>query len=212
MDLHAGVTALEAVHSQSNAGTINCPTLHRQGQGGAAAAGTGNGKDAFFLRVDIDEGTTLQHGKVNIRCTQHANFFIHSDNHFQWRMWDTAISQQSKRIGNCNTIVTTQSGSLGIHKFSVMGNIQSLSLHIDGAICIFFANHVHMSLKNHRGMILHATSSGPKQNHVVAVILNIAQIMFLGKSNQVITDHFRISGAVGNPTDFFKICKYIGRL
>ena len=51
-----------------------------------------------------------------------------------------------------------------------------------------------------------------EEDHIIIFILNILQVMFLGKRNQVIGNHLGIPGTVGNGTDLFKITKYVGRL
>ena len=93
-----------------------------------------------------------------------------------------------------------------------MHHIQAIGLHIQGAACVFFADHIHVTLQNNRVMILITASTILEDDHIVNFVLNIAQISCLGKVNQIITDCLCVPGAVGDSTDFFKKSKYRSRI
>ena len=127
-------------------------------------------------------------------------------------MRDGFVSQKCQTVGNSNTIITAQSGALGINTTAIMGDVQTVHIHIQRAVCILFANHVHMALEDHRGMAFHAAGTFTEENDVIIFILNILQVMLLRKGNQIIRDHLGVLGSVGDGTDFFKIAEYGCRL
>jgi hypothetical protein len=94
---------------------------------------------------------------------------------------------------------------------AVVLHIQTVGLHIDGAVGILITDHVHMALQDHRSMILHAAGTFLEKDNVVVFILNIADIMLLGKGHQIIGDLLGVAGAMGNGAEFFKIAKYVCR-
>ena len=205
VNLHTGVTALQALHHQADTGTVNGPALHRQSQVGSGTAGAGYGEHPFIVGVQVDEGTAPKPGKVNIRSAEHSRFLVHGDNHFQRGVRNGLVRQQSHGKSHRNAVVSSQGGALGEHPLSVMGHIQSFGLHINGAVCILLAYHIHMPLEHHRGMILIPGRPLLEQQHIVERILNIGNPLFLGKGYQIVADGLGIAGAVGNGTQGLKI-------
>ena len=93
-----------------------------------------------------------------------------------------------------------------------MGYIQTFGCHIDGAIRILFADHVHMTLDDYRLVILVTLGGITKEDHIIEFILDIAQVVGLGKVHQVVGNHLSVIRAMGNGTNFFKITEYSLRL
>ena len=207
MDLHAGVTTLQILHHQTDTRTIDGLTRNRNTDGGASATSTGNGKDTLFLRVDVQQHSTLQHGQIDSCSTIHTGLLVHSDHQFQGRMDNGAISCEGHSKSHGNTIVTTPGSAIGKNIIAVMGDIQALSIHIDGAIHILFTDHIHMTLDDHRGMILHAAGTGDENDDIVQRILDIFQALLLRKVHQVVADDLGIARAMGHGANFFKITK-----
>ena len=174
VDLHTGMAALQPVHHQPDAGAVDAPPFLRQIDGCPGAAGAGNGEDAFILRVQIDEGSALQHGKINSGSTQHTHLFVGGDDHFQRRMGNGGVVQQCQRISNGNAVVTAQGSTLGEDTAAVMGHIQTLHSHINGAGCILFADHIHMTLEDHGRMVPIAAGTFLENDDVIHFILNIS--------------------------------------
>ena len=212
MDLSTGVSTLQAIHSQTDARTVDCTALHIQRNGCAAAAGAGNGEHTLVFRVQIDQLLALKHAQVNAGSAIHAGLFIHSDDHFQRRMGNGSISHQGHGVSKGNAVIAAEGCSLGRNAVAIMGHIQTFGSHINGAIGILLADHIHMALQDHRLMVLHAAGAVLKDDHIVQIILNITQTMLLCKADQIVTDHLGVAGAVGNGADFFKISKYRSRL
>ena len=212
VDLHTGMTALEAIHHQADAGAIDGTALAGQGDGSGCAAGAGNGKDALFLGVDVDEGTALQLMQVCHSSAQHTDLLVHSDDDFQRRMRNGGVSQQSQRKSDGDAVIAAQGGALGVDILTVVGHIQALGGHIDGAVSILLADHIHVALNDDGIVILVTAGAFLEQDNVVGLVLDIAQAVFLGEAHQIIADDLGVAGAVGHGADLFKIFKDCGRL
>ena len=212
MNLHTGMSALQAIHRQLHAGAIDCSTLNGHGNGASGTAGAGNGEHTLLLGVDVNQGTSLKFGQVDAGGTFHAGLLIHGNDHLQRRMGNGLVCQDGQCISQSNAIIAAQGRPLGEHIAAIVRHIQALGLQIDGTVLILFANHVHMALDNHRGMILHAAGAFLEHNHVVQLILHIPDSMLLGKGHQIVADGLGIARSVRDGTDFLKISKYCRRL
>ena len=93
-----------------------------------------------------------------------------------------------------------------------MCHIQALLGHVDGTVGILFADHVHVSLQNHRLVVFHAAGAVCKQDHIVQGILHIAQVVFPGKGHQIVADLLGVAGTMGHGADLLKIAKHCLRL
>ena len=69
-----------------------------------------------------------------------------------------------------------------------------------------------MALDDHRFVILEARGCIAKEDDIVEFILDVAQVVGLGKGHQVIGDHPGVIRAMGNGANFFKIAEYSLRL
>ena len=127
-------------------------------------------------------------------------------------MGNGVVRQQRQSVGNGNAVVAAEGGAFGEHKLIVMSDIQPLLLHVQRAVHVLFAHHIHVPLQDHRSMILHAAGAVPKEDHVVCRVLNVPQSILFGKIHQIIGYFLRIPGTVGNGADFLKIMKNRGRL
>ena len=208
MDFRAGMATAQAVHTQADARTVNCVSGSLQTDGCPGTTCAGNGKYPLLLGIQIDHGSALEHGNINGIGTQQAHFLVHGDNYFQRRMGNGFVRQQSHSKGNCNSVIAAQGRTLCEDRHLIMGDIQSLGSHVQLAVRVLIADHIHVSLKNHRCMVFHTTGAISKQNHIVYFILNVLQALLFGKRDQIVTDHFGIPGAMGNRAQLFKITKY----
>ena len=211
MDVRAGMAALQAVHRQADAGAIDRPALHRQSDAGGTAAGTGHGEHALGFGVQIDECPALELGQIDCRGTQQADLLLRGHDHFQRRVGNGIVRQQSQRHSGGNAVIAAQSGAPGVNAGAVVGHVQALRRHINGAGGLLLADHIDMALQNHRGMILHAAGARGKEDNIVHFVLNIAKVMRLRKSNQIVGELLCVPGAVGNGADFFEIAKHCRR-
>ena len=212
MDLHTGVSALQAVHHQPHTGAVNSSALNRQSDLTAAAAGAGHSKDTLILGVDVNESPASQVGQVDTLSSEHTRFLVHGDDHLQRRMGNILVSQQRQRISDSDTVIAAQRCTLGKHKLAVMGHIQAVGIHIDGAVGILFADHIHMPLQDNRRVILHTAGAIAENDHIIKFVLLIPQTVGLGKIHQKITDPFGIAGAMGDGADLLKVEKHGRRL
>ena len=89
-----------------------------------------------------------------------------------------------------------------------MTDVQTIGIHVDRAVSILLADHIHVALQDHGKMILHTAGSLSKEDDVVGFILNIAKSLLLGKGDNVVADGLGVMGAVGNGTKLLKIFKY----
>lgn len=55
-------------------------------------------------------------------------------------------SRMGQGIGDGNAVITAQGGSLGKDAASIMGHVQTIHSHIQGAAGVLFADHIHMAL------------------------------------------------------------------
>jgi hypothetical protein len=60
-------------------------------------------------------------------------------------------------------------------------------------------------------MVFQATGAFLEDDHVVALILDIAQTLILGIRNQVVRNQLGVFRAMGNGAKFFKVSEYRGR-
>ena len=127
-------------------------------------------------------------------------------------MRDGTIGQKSQCIGQGNTIITAQSRSFRKDTAAIMHHIQALVLHIDITVFILLTDHVHMPLKDNRICILQTASAILENDNIVQIILLITKIVFLCKADQIVADQLRITGAMRDRTNFFKISKHTCRL
>ena len=198
----------QTIHHQTDTGTIDGTAVHLQRQSCPGTACTGDGEDAFILGIQIDQRFALQHAHIYDIGTQHTNLFVHCNDHFQGRMGNALIRQQRHGIGNGNAVVAAQCCAAGKDIGAVMTDVQTIGIHVDCAVSILLADHIHMALQDHGRMILHTAGSLSKEDDVVGFILNIAKSLLLGKGDNVVADGLGVMGAVGNGTKLLKIFKY----
>ena len=212
VDLNAGVAALETINSQTDAGAVDSTALASQGDGSGSTTCAGNGEDALFLGIDVDQGAALQIVQVDDRSAQHANLLVNGDDDFQRRMGNGGVGHQSQSKGNGNAIVAAQSGALGVDIAAIVGDIQALGGHIDGAVGILLADHVHVALDDDGIVILVAAGAILENDHIVGLVLAVAQAVLLGVVHQIVADGLGVAGAMGNGADLLEIFKDSGRL
>ena len=181
VDLHTGVTALQAFHRQADARSVHRTAGGGQRDGSGSATGAGDGEDTLLLGVQVQKGASLQHGKVDHIRAQHTDLLVHSDDHLKCRMRHGGVCQDRQGISHSDTVIAAQSGTTGKNIFAVMGHIQAIGVHVDGTVLVLFAHHVHMPLEDHRRMVFIAGCGITEEDHIVGFVLDIAQAVSLGK-------------------------------
>ena len=146
VDLRAGMAALQAVHAEPDAGAVNRLPLCGQADGRGRAAGTGHGENPLILGIQIDHRPAFQFGQVDDIRAQHPDLLVHGDDDLQRRMGNGVVRQQRQSVGNGNAVVAAEGGAFGEHKLIVMSDIQPLLLHVQRAVHVLFAHHIHVPL------------------------------------------------------------------
>ena len=82
-------------------------------------------------------------------------------------MGDISGFQQRQTIGNGDAVVTTQSGATGEQINAIVGQVQTVSLKVDGTVLVLLTDHVHMTLDDNGGMILVSRSAVFPDDHIV---------------------------------------------
>ena len=61
-------------------------------------------------------------------------------------MGNGVVRQQRQSVGNGNAVIAAEGGAFGEHKLIVMSDIQPLLLHVQRAVHVLFAHHIHVPL------------------------------------------------------------------
>ena len=120
--------------------------------------------------------------------------------------------QQGQCIGHSHTVIPAQGSTPCKNVGTIVGQVQAVVLKVNGTVRLLLANHIHMALENHWGMVLIPRGARLEDHHIVPLVLPEAEASLLGKPDQVIADGLCIPGAVGNGTDFLKKTKHACRL
>ena len=212
MDLRAAVAACQAVHVDVDALALSLVDGDGKGQTGGSAAGTADGEDSLSLGITVDENPALQERGVQGGRALHADLLVHGENALQGRMRNVVRLQNGQRVGHGNAVVAAQSGVLRPDVFPVRAQRQGVLAEVDGALLGLLRHHIHVTLEDHRGVMLIAGGAVLVDDHVMDLVLHAAQAVLPGKAHQVVADLFGIPGAVGNLADFLKVIQCPFRL
>ena len=97
--------------------------------------------------------------------------------------------------------------TLGEDIIAVMGNVQTVSLEIDGALRVLLADHVHVALDDNGLVVLIALGGRSEEDDVVQLVLDIADALLFGKGDQIIGDDLGVAGAVGHGAQLLEIAE-----
>lgn len=128
----------------------------------------------------------------------HAGLLVHGDEDFNGWVGNGGVLQQGHGIGHGDAVVAAQSGPTGKDKLVVVGQVQGLLGHIHGAVRVLLADHVHVALEQHRGVVLIAGGSRLEPENVPHRVLDDTNAVAFGKFFQIIADGFDIPGAMRN--------------
>ena len=198
VDLRAGVTA----HQTGDGDLQHRGAEGTAGYGQAAVspgtAGTADGENALVLGVHIQHPAALQHGDVQPLGAVHAGFLVHGEDGLDGRVGQGIIVQNGHGHGHGNAVVAAQGGAPGGNGVALQHQVQALDSHVLGAAGLLFADHVHVTLEDHRLRRLIAGGGVPEDHHVVQLVLDIPQAPGLGKIHQPVADGFGVAGTVGD--------------
>ena len=162
------------------------------------AAGTADGENSLVLGVHIQHPAALQHGDVQPLGAVHAGFLVHGEDGLDGRVGQGGIVQDGQGHGHGDAVVAAQGGALGGNGVALQHQVQALDSHVLGAAGLLFADHVHVTLEDHRLRRLIAGGGILEDHHIVQLILDIPQAPGLGKVHQPVADGLGVAGTVGN--------------
>ena len=113
-------------------------------------------------------------------------------------MGQGGIVQDGQGHGHGDAVVAAQGGALGGNGVPLQHQVQALDSHVLGAAGLLFADHVHVTLEDHRLRRLIAGGGIPEDHHVVQLVLDIPQATGLGKVHQPVADGLGVAGTVGD--------------
>ena len=212
VDLHAGMTADQALEDDAAEDAPGRLIVHRHMAGGPDAAGTGHGEDALHLGIDVKHHPALQHGGLQGHGPQHADLLAGGQHHLQPGMGQGLVVQGCQGHGHGDSVIAAQGSALGPDVGSVGLQPQALPLHIQVTVLLPVADHIQVPLENHRRNLLIARRSSLDNDHIFRLILPHRQVPRPGKGNTIIADGAGIAGPVGDGADFFKIVQHFLRL
>ena len=159
MNIASRVAAFTALNSYTQ-GDIALFRLHRlivEHRSCIHTSGTTHIQLTFGLRIQIQQILALQPTTLEVERSVHTRFFINSEESLQRRMNSILVCQNSHSSSHTDTIVRTQRRAVGRYPFPVILYIglDRIFLKIKLLVAILLRHHIHVSLQNHSGMILH---------------------------------------------------------
>lgn len=127
-------------------------------------------------------------------------------------MGDVVRIQDRQRHGHGNAVVPAERCAARADRVAVHEEVQPLAGHVLRAVRRGLADHVHMPLQDDRGGGFIPRRAGREDDDVVVRVLNAAQIVRRGEAYKIITDGFRVAGAVRDGAQLLKIGKHGLRL
>ena len=187
--------------------TFCCNVLNRNMADCGKTTGTADPETSLCFGIHVDHTFAAEYAAIKPESTEKTNLFIYSDQHFQRRVWDVCTVKKCKGISNCNAIISTECGAVCRYISVFDRKVQTVFGKVMLYIRSFFADHVHMSLKNDSRSIFVSWGRGFVDNDVVQFILNIFEAMLFCKIYKIITDLSGVSGTMRDLADFLKIIK-----
>jgi len=122
-------------------------------------------------------------------------------------MFDLIIIQHHQHQGYGNSVVPAKRRSICRQSAIPDDQIQSIFFKIMLYPCTLLADHIHMTLKHNRCMILCPSASRFFNDYIISIVLDHLQTSVLCKFHKIITDSFFISRTSWDRTDLFKEMK-----
>ena len=130
----------------------------------------------------------FQHGYVK-RCSPiHSDLFTGCKYSLQSWMRKAVIIQNSKRICNRYSVISSQCSTLCAYIVSVYHKPKPILFKINVAVRLLFTHHIQVPLKDQRFPVLISCACFLHDYHVPGLILPDFQPMLFGKCHAVIAD------------------------
>ncbi len=123
-------------------------------------------------------------------------------------MHELVVGQDGQGGGHADAVVCAEGRSLGLHPFAVDNGLDGVVLEVESGM-VALANHVHVSLENHRRGVLMAGGGGLAENHVADFVGFGLDAVFLGEIEDVLTDFLLFLGRAGNLRDLVEDFKHL---
>ena len=119
------------------------------------------------------------------------------------------VRQNRQDHGYGHAVIPAQGRPLGPDPLPVGGHVQPLPAHVLAALRQLGADHVQVTLENHRGRILIARTCRLPDHQIVMLVLPEWKAQLPGEARAEIADLLRIAAAVGHSAQLFKIREYL---
>ena len=187
--------------------TLCCNALNRNVADCGKTSGTADPETSFCFRIHIDHAFAAEYAAIQSESSEKTDLFIYSNQNLQCWVRDVCAVKKCKGVSNCNAIITAESGSVCRYVSVFDRKVQTVFCKVMLYIRSFFADHIHMSLKDNGRSIFVSWGRGFVDNDVVQFILNIFEAMLFCKIYKIITDLSGVSGTMRDLADFLKIIK-----
>ena len=135
------------------------------------AAGATDHELAPALRVEVEKHVAVQFvGRKGIG-SEHAGFLVGSDESLHWSVFQCLVFHYGHDGGHSNTIVGTKSSAFCLHPLAVDVSLDGVGLEVVCAFRRLLRHHIHVCLKNHSLLSLHARCCRLAHYNVVGRVL-----------------------------------------
>ena len=206
-DVHAGVTALQALHGEFEALVAGGSVVFIVFEAGRyiQAAGATHAQLAFFLGVQVEEDVALEDTGLQAVGARHAGFLIVGDKHLQRAVLHGRVFQGCQAKGYADTVVGTQRGTVGRHPFPIDIGVDGIFQEIVRGIGSLLRHHVHMTLHDNALAVLHAGRGGNADDDVPCVVLDGIKAVRNAPIIQILNYFPFVLGGTGNLCEGIKV-------
>ena len=177
------------------------------------AAGAADSNDSFVFGIDVDEAFALERGNVDGFRTVQTGFFFCCEDRFYARVGKAVIIQHRQHECCRDAVVAAEGRAFCIEQIAVNSKVQTFRCHILRAGFFLIADHIDVSLQNHRFASFIASGSFLDDNHVVQLVLVVLQISCLCEIHEPVAELLGVAGSMGNLTDLLEesenLCRFI---
>ena len=160
MDVASGVSSLAPLdfYFQSDVPFFGLHLLVGESSGSINSSGASYVELAFRLRIQVQQVFSFEPSRLERIGTVHAGLFINREERLQRRVNDRLVCKDSHRSSHADTVICTKRGTVCSHPFPILLYIclNSIFLEIKDLVAVLLRHHVHVSLENHTGMVLHS--------------------------------------------------------
>ena len=214
MDITTGMSALQSFNFYFEE-EISCGNFYffiGELRNGINATGTSDKDFSFIFGVKVQQNITAHEAFFQLKSSGQSGFFIYGKQAFQRTVSDAVIRQDSQLGSYADTIIGSESRSLGFQPFSVYFCFDGIGEEVVLYIVVLFTHHIDMRLQYDSLKIFFARSSRLFDQYVSCFIYFCFQIMFCSECLQVGNYFLFLLGRTRHLADFLKILEYASRL